>query len=111
MIQIPSTQIDRFIWKVYELSQPAGMGYLTASHKSLTDDEINQCKMLQDKFNSRRKDANGTRIYLDFDYLRGRRIKIQMWVDRNSDFWILNGWEDHTQEEFNELLEFVKASK
>lgn len=108
MLSLRTDQLDRFIWKVYNLSKPAGMGYLTAQKGDLTEYEIDQVKFFQLKFNSLRSESEGKRILLDLDYLKGRRVKIQVWIDKENKFWIRDSWEDHTKEEFRELLDFCK---
>lgn len=96
MIDVTSVDMVKFVQKVYELSQPQGMGMIHYQSGGLTDDEAKS--LIQ---------SDGT---VSMDYVKGRACK--MYVTRKEGRLIIlrNNWYDHTDEQMAELLEFVGLS-
>lgn len=97
MIDVTDVDMVKFIQKVYELSQPQGMGMLHYKPGGLTDDEAKS--LIQ---------SDGI---VDMDYVKGRACK--MYVTRKEGKLVIprDNWYDHTDEQLAELLEHIGLSK
>lgn len=92
MIDVTSVDMVKFVQKVYELSQPQGMGMIHYQPGGLTDEEAKS--IIQ---------SDGT---IDMDYIKGRACKMHT-NRREGKLTISDNWYDHTDEQLAELLEFV----
>lgn len=92
MIDVTDVDMVKFVQKVYELSQPQGMGMLHFQPGGLTSDEAEELV-----------EADGT---VSLDYVKGRSCKMYTRKD-NGRLVIGDKWYDHTDAQLSELLEFV----
>ncbi len=97
MIEITGVDLVKFVQKVYELSNPQGLGFLHYQEGQL---EIEEAERIIDIW------KNDERMALGMDYIRGRSCKMDVWKDDNK-LWIQNDWYDHTKMELSELLKEV----
>jgi len=95
MIEITDVDLIQFAKKVYELSNPQGLGFLHFTPKPLTDEEA---KELVDNWKDDKQFA------LDMDYVSGRACKMTVYRE-NGNLLINDNWYDHTDEQYKELLE------
>jgi len=92
MINITGIDLVKFVKKVYELSNPQGLGFLHYNPQPLTDEEAE--KYIFKKDNS---------CIVMMDYVKGRSCKMN--VFKNGDiFEISDKWYDHTDNQLKELL-------
>jgi hypothetical protein len=89
-IEITGVDLKAFAKKVYELSQPRGLGFLHFKPGPLSDDEVRP--LLSDGHTA-----------LNMDYVKGRGCKMHVFRDAGKLF-ITSPWFDHTDEELHKLL-------
>ena len=98
MIDITKVDLVQFVKKVYDLSVPQGFGFLHAVDGSLTDEEASTL------INPKGRNA------ISMDYVRGRACKMN--VFRTDDKLTINdSWYDHTDEDFNVLLDTFNINR
>lgn len=95
MIDVTSVDMMKFVQKVYELSQPQGMGMIHYQPGGLSDEEVKS--FIQ---------PDGT---VSMDYVKGRACKMHTRKDEGR-LVIGDKWYDHTDEQLAELLESVGLS-
>ena len=92
MIDVTNVNMIRFVQKVYEFSQPQGLGILHFQPGEITEKEAKS--FIKD---------NGE---IALDYVKGRACK--MFVTKQNDgLFIRNSWYDHTDSQLFELLDSV----
>jgi len=95
MIDVTDVNMVKFVQKVYELSQPQGMGMLHYQSGGLTSAEATELI-----------NADGT---VNLDYVKGRACK--MYTRKKEGRLVIDDkWYDHTNEQLAELLEHVGLS-
>jgi len=92
MIDITGVDMVKFVQKVYELSQPRGMGMIQYQPGGLTAEEA---KAFIQK--------DGT---FSLDYVNGRQCKIATRL-KEGKLVINDTWRDHTDAQFSQLLKHV----
>jgi len=92
MIDVTGVDIIKFIQKVYELSQPQGLGLLHFRSGDLTEEDAKSFI---------RDDGE-----VHLDYVKGRSCKMNV-TKEDGKLLIRNSWYDHTDSQLSELLEFV----
>ncbi len=94
MIEITGVNLVEFVKKVYELSNPQGMGFLHFQEGKLA---TGQAENIVDTW----KDDN--RMAIGMDYVNGRSCKMNVFKE-NDKLWIFGDWFDHTKDQLEELL-------
>ena len=90
-IDVTGIDLVAFAKKVYELSQPRGMGFLHFTKEPLSDEDARAC-VCEDR---------GT--VLSMDYVLGRGCKMHVWRE-DGRLVIASPWYDHTEGELAALL-------
>ena len=98
MIDITGTDLIKFVKKVYELSQPQGLGFLHYQEGGLSDEEA---KTLIKE--------NGNYV-VNMDYVKGRACKMIVFR-KNNKLLIQDSWYDHTDNQLKELLSIREDKK
>jgi len=92
MIEVTKEQIPLLVAEAYNLSAPVGMGQLHYTPEPLSVEEITHII-----------EEDGT-AYMD--YVKGRQCKFSIYRDKETNkFYIRDTWYDHSEHQFNELLE------
>lgn len=94
MIEITGVDLPRFVQKVYELSVPAGLGFLHFQDGGLP---IAEAKRIAEIY------KDGEKIALDMDYVRGRACKMVV-LREGKKLFMRKAWYDHTDAQLKELL-------
>lgn len=106
-VTITRDNLPKVIAKAYELSQPQGIGFLHAKPGDIPADVLQQ---ILDRTDEAKTDW-GKLIRLD--YVQGRAIKLGIHFDVDAGSYYLedtgNGWYDHSDEQWVELLTFAQA--
>jgi hypothetical protein len=96
MIDITNVDMVKFVQKVYDLSRPQGMGMLHFVAGPMSEEDARS--LIQ---------PDGT---VSMDYVSGRACK--MHTRLQGDRIVINdSWYDHSDEQFNELLEHLGLGK
>ena len=106
VIDVSDADIIKLILKAYELSGPAGYGFLHYTPEPLSDDMINHILKSSEEVFQR---------VVEMDYVKGRSIKMHVYESTVDDefsrdgvekyIWSTN-WYDHTSEQLEELLNY-----
>ena len=94
MIEITGCNLDAFVRDCYEMSTPAGLGFLHFTPGPLDDEALRSIV-----------DGGGVLafILINMDYIRGRCVKMFVYLD--DDRWFIkNQWLDHTDAQLAHLL-------
>jgi len=106
-VTITRDNLPKVIAKAYELSQPQGMGFLHAKPGGIPDEVLQQILVRSDAGD------NQYRKEIRLDYVQGRAIKLGIGFDAEAGTYYLedrgNGWYDHSDEQWVELLTFAQA--
>ena len=98
MIEITGIDLVRFVQKIYDLSNPQGLGFLHYQEGQLTTEEAERIIDLW---------KNDERMALGMDYIRGRSCKMDVFKEDNK-LWIYNDWYDHSEMQLIELLNLME---
>ena len=94
MIELPeSINLVELVKKVYNLSQPQGMGFMHFTPAPLSEDEAKKYIDLSSSFPS----------VINMDYVHGRACKFHV-TRRDGKLFIPDSWYDHTDEQYKKLL-------
>ena len=100
MIDITGVDLKLFIKKVYDLSVSQGLGFLHFTPEPLSDKECNEILNY----------GYASHVVLSVDYLNGRACKMVVFkIDEK--LWIRDNWYDHTAEQLEILLKYIKTIK
>ena len=98
MIDITGIDLIKFVKKVYELSQPLGLGFLHYQEGNLSDEEAKALIHKNDP------------CIVNMDYVKGRACKMKVF-NRESKLEIHDSWYDHTDSQLEELLSIKGNNK
>ncbi len=93
MVEITGVDMIAFVKKVYDLSDPQGMGFIHYEGGELPD-EIAQEII----------DSGHSHIALRMDYVKGRSCKMTVFREDDGTLWINKDWYDHCEPQMEELL-------
>lgn len=100
IIDITGIDLKAFVQKVYELSAPAGLGFLHFKEGGLSDEEAHEL--------TQRSYCHDEAIHLD--YVNGRACKMVVYNRHpktgEEGLFIRAPWYDHTDKQLLELLHF-----
>jgi hypothetical protein len=97
-LEIPADKLREAIAAAYELSRPAGMGFLHFKPGPLPDADIDSIVAHGE---NRPKDG----FIVCMDYVHGRGCKFEVYRDQAGRLFICNDWFDHTSADLLALLE------
>ena len=97
MIDITGVNLVELTKKAYELSMPAGLGFIHYKPEPLSDPEANK---IVDGF------KNNKNVALNLDYVNGRACKLVIFREGRK-LTIRESWYDHTDYQLEELLKSV----
>jgi len=106
MIDIGSVDLIKFVQKVYDLSQPQGLGHLHFEEGKLSDEEA---KEILDEF--KKPGHIPSDVILHMDYVKGRACKMVVWTRANGTIYMRDSWFDHTDKQLDELLSEFSITK
>jgi len=107
MIEVTDWDLSKMVSKVYELSKPAGMGFLHYKAGPLEEDEVaNMVKLINESAGSA---IGSTALHLD--YVFGRCCKFVVRKDENNKLWIREFWMDHSEQDMVDLIEHCKGEQ
>ena len=95
MIEITGCDLSVFIKKVYDLSQPQGLGFIHAKAGPLEDQEVESILR-----------HGCDKIPVDMDYINGRACKMMVIQDDDRIF-IQDAWYDHSDDQLCELISSI----
>ncbi len=92
MLEMGDINLHQFVRDVYELSVPQGLGWLHATSKPLSDEDVEEILGRGDD-----------QIALRMDYVQGRSCKMTLFKE-NGTYQMNTPWYDHTDKQLQELL-------
>ena len=103
-VEITGVDMKKFVKKVYDLSQPQGLGMLHFTPEPMSDELAEQIVGIGDHndmgFPSHKTDG----IALRMDYVGGRACKMTV-HQKEGKLFIPKAWYDHTDSQLKKLLE------
>jgi hypothetical protein len=94
MIDVTGCDLVAFVKKVYDLSQPRGLGFLHATTGGLSDEDAKYCIVPEG------------RIAVRMDYVHGRGCKMTVFREGEK-LYMPYPWYDHTHSELVSLLNAI----
>lgn len=101
MIEITGIDLAEFVKKVYELSSPAGLGFLHFTPEPLTIEEAKH--IVEHSVDPYGFDKQTNELVLFMDYVKGRSCKMIVW-QKGQKLFIKKNWHDHTDYQLKQLL-------
>jgi len=98
-INVTNVDMRTFVTTVYDLSKPQGLGWMHAAAGAIGDDVL--AEIMGDFEAAKRAE---TLTVLRLDHVQGRSCKMTVWRDHDGQLYIVDGWYDHTPDQFAELL-------
>ncbi len=94
MIKITGVDLVKFVQKVYDLSQPQGMGIIHFEAGELPEVDAQEIV---------KRGENDT-VAISMDYVKGRACKMVVWR-KDGELVIRDDWYDHSRYQLAKLLE------
>ena len=91
MIDITGIDLIKFVKKVYDLSQPLGLGFLHYQEGGLSNEAAKELIKENDPF------------IVNMDYVKGRACKMKVF-NKEGKLSIHDNWYDHNDNQLKELL-------